>query len=115
MKLYEKWHIFGSRAKRRRLSDNTKDKGRRNHETRSYASLHAYVVVITKLDRERLSKSKRLVFQKRPGGWRRGRRRGKTGGPEIGVPAIKVSKFGSNWQPLKRFRGRAGVEALPAS
>lgn len=25
--------------------------------------------------------------------------------------AIEVSRFGSNWQPLKRFRGRAGVEA----
>lgn len=27
------------------------------------------------------------------------------------VLAIEVSRFGSNWQPLKRFRGRAGVEA----
>lgn len=25
--------------------------------------------------------------------------------------AIEVSRFGSNWQPLKRFRGRAGAEA----
>lgn len=25
--------------------------------------------------------------------------------------AIEVPRFGSNWQPLKRFRGRAGVEA----
>lgn len=28
------------------------------------------------------------------------------------MPAIEVSRFGSNWQPLKRFRGRAGVEAV---
>lgn len=48
-------------------------------------------------------------------GGREGGEDGETGGPEIGVPAIEVSKFGSNWQPLKRFRGRAGVEALAAS
>lgn len=57
-----------------------------------------------------LSERNRLVFQERLEGEKTG-----GGGDEQSARglmlAIEVSRFGSNWQPLKRFRGRAGVEA----
>lgn len=57
-----------------------------------------------------LSESKRLVFQERSEGRVEGGREGGRG-LEGWLLAIEVSRFSSNWQPLKRFRGRAGVEA----
>lgn len=56
-----------------------------------------------------LSESDRLVFQERLEGEEAGR--GDEQSARGLMLAIEVSRFGSNWQPLKRFRGRAGVEA----
>lgn len=55
-----------------------------------------------------LSESNRLVFQERLEGEENG---GDEQSARRLVLAIEVSRFGSNWQPLKKFRGRAGVEA----
>lgn len=62
-------------------------------------------VAITRLYRELSQRASGSCFRS---GWKEGwgqRVRGL-------VLAIEVSRFGSNWQPLKRFCGRAGVEAV---
>lgn len=100
--------VFDVNADRKRLSGNDErnweEKTRARRTTRAHTRTCRYNEV-----RSRAALEEQAARVSGTAG------RERAGSPEIGVLAIEVSKFGSNWQPLKRFRGRAGVEVLSAS